>query len=63
MPMRNDHNRDDDDQNDELSFLDNMPLPDNGKKLKPHVVRRNVEDYLERRALERRLKDIFDNDF
>ncbi|WML91336.1 PA3496 family putative envelope integrity protein [Thiothrix lacustris] len=30
------------------------------KKIKPHVVRRNVEDYLERKALERRIKDVFD---
>lgn len=32
-----------------------------GKKTKPHVIRRNVEDYLEKKALERRLKDIFDD--
>ena len=30
---------------------------------KPHIVRRNIEDYLERRALERRLRDVFDDDF
>jgi hypothetical protein len=34
-----------------------------GKKTKPHIIRRNVEDYLEKKALERRLKDIFDDDF
>ncbi|HMT94138.1 PA3496 family putative envelope integrity protein [uncultured Thiothrix sp.] len=33
------------------------------KKTKPHVVRRNIEDYLEKQALQRRLKDIFDEDF
>ena len=33
------------------------------KKVKAHVVRRNVEDYLERKALERTLKDVFDDDF
>lgn len=32
-------------------------------KTKPHVIRRNIEDYLEQKALERRLKDIFDDDF
>ncbi len=33
------------------------------KKVKAHVVRRNVEDYLERKALERSLKEVFDDDF
>jgi len=33
------------------------------KKIKAHVVRRNVEDYLERKALERNLKEVFDDDF
>ncbi|HPE61056.1 MAG: hypothetical protein KDI15_07660 [Thiothrix sp.] len=33
------------------------------KKVKPHVIRRNIEDYLEKKALERRLKDVFDDDF
>lgn len=32
-------------------------------KAKPHVIRRNIEDYLEQRALERRIKDIYDDDF
>ena len=31
------------------------------KKIKAHVVRRNVEDYLERKALEKSLKDVFDD--
>lgn len=31
--------------------------------VKPHVVRRNIEDYLERRALKKRLRDVFDEDF
>ena len=30
---------------------------------KPHVIRRNIEDYLEQKALERRLQDVFDDDF
>ncbi|HPQ95074.1 MAG: hypothetical protein KDI44_03750 [Thiothrix sp.] len=33
------------------------------KKAKPHVIRRNIEDYLEKKALEQRLKDVFDDDF
>ena len=35
--------------------------PDN-KKAKPHIIRRNVEDYLERKALQKRLKDVFEED-
>jgi len=33
------------------------------KKIKAHVVRRNIEDYLERKALERSLKEVFDDDY
>ena len=33
------------------------------KNIKAHVVRRNVEDYLERKALERSLKEVFDDDY
>jgi len=36
---------------------------DNTKKTKPHIIRRNIEDYLEKQALQRRLKDVFDEDF
>lgn len=32
-------------------------------KPKPHVLRRNIEDYLERKALERKLLDVFDDDY
>jgi hypothetical protein len=35
----------------------------NDKRMKPHVIRRNVEDYLEQKALERRLRDVFDVDY
>ena len=35
----------------------------NEERLKPHIIRRNVEDYLERKALERRLRDVFDSDY
>ena len=33
------------------------------KKVKAHVVRRNVEDYLERKALERSLKEVFEDEY
>ena len=33
------------------------------KKQKAHVVRRNIEDYLEQKELERSLKEVFDYDF
>lgn len=32
-------------------------------KPKPHVLRRNIEDYLERKALEKKLTDLYDDDF
>ena len=38
-------------------------ITDTLKKVKPHVIRRNIEDYLEKKALERRLKDVFDDDY
>lgn len=50
-------------QEDEIFNLEKLPPSADGKKAKPHVVRRNVEDYLERKALERRLKDVFDENF
>ena len=33
------------------------------KKEKAHVVRRNIEYYLEQKELERSLKEVFDDDF
>ena len=33
------------------------------KQVKAHVIRRNVEDYLEQKALERRLSDVFETDY
>ena len=36
---------------------------DDTKKVKAHVIRRNVEDYLERKALERSLKEVFDDEY
>ena len=41
----------------------NMNSSDDDKKAKPHVIRRNIEDYLEQKALQKRLQDIFDDDF
>ena len=35
----------------------------NKKKIKAHVVRRNVEDYLAQKALESSLKEVFDDDY
>lgn len=59
-------------QNPELDDAEVIPNLDDvnkddekteGKKIKAHVVRRNVEDYLERKALERSLKEVFDDDY
>ncbi|MEE9309603.1 MAG: hypothetical protein V3U64_01140 [Cocleimonas sp.] len=36
---------------------------DDSIKIKAHVIRRNVEDYLERKALERSLKEVFDDEY
>lgn len=36
---------------------------DKAKKVKAHVVRRNIEDYLAEKALKRRLKDVFEDEF
>lgn len=53
----------DTEQEEDFFNLDKLPQTSDGKKTKPHVVRRSVEDYLEKKALERRLKDVFDEDF
>lgn len=45
-----------------LDELENTDEKSN-KKIKAHVIRRNVEDYLERKALERSLREVFDDDF
>lgn len=50
------------DQEEEFFNIEKIPPTADGKKIKPHVVRRNVEDYLERKALERRLKDVFEEE-
>ncbi|MDD5394218.1 MAG: hypothetical protein PHE17_14490 [Thiothrix sp.] len=61
--MRN-NNEFDIERDEELFVLEKTaPPPADTKKVKPHIIRRNVEDYLERKALERRLKDVFDDNF
>ena len=47
----------------ELEEITPTLLNDTNKKTKPHIIRRNIEDYLEKQALQRRLKDVFDEDF
>ena len=61
-----DQSMDPSNQNDEniptLTEVDKT-MESSDKKVKAHVVRRNVEDYLERKALERSLKEVFDDDY
>ncbi|WP_020559541.1 PA3496 family putative envelope integrity protein [Thiofilum flexile] len=56
-----------DNNNDEYieeAEIDTEKLVSNdASKSKPHVVRRNIEDLIERQALRKRLKDIYDDDF
>lgn len=51
----------------DLETIPNLPDMekdmDESKKIKAHVIRRNVEDYLERKALERSLKEVFEDDY
>ncbi len=54
--------------NPDLMDAENIPSlneleKDSENKVKAHIVRRNVEDYLERKALERTLKEVFDDDY
>jgi len=44
-----------------IKETDNIENSD--EKVKAHIIRRNVEDYLERKALERSLKEVFDDDY
>ncbi len=46
-----------------LSDLEGSNEEVSEKKVKAHVIRRNVEDYLERKALERSLKEVFDDEY
>ena len=57
-----------DNNNNNDIFIDEDQLPGNmasesDTKIKPHIIRRNIEDYLEQKALEKRLQDVFDDDF
>ena len=68
--MRKDIMRYNDETLDPAQDLETIPnLPDmekdmdESKKIKAHVIRRNVEDYLERKALERSLKEVFEDDY
>lgn len=61
--MRNNNKEYDTEQEEEFFSLEKLPPSSDGKKTKPHVIRRNVEDYLEKKALQRRLQDVFDEDF
>ena len=47
-------------ENDDL--MEEKSEQKESKRLKAHVIRRNVEDYLEQKALERRLSDVFEFD-
>lgn len=47
---------------DESPKVDEMNAPKQDKQ-KAHIIRRNVEDYLEQKALERRLTEVFDEDY
>ena len=42
--------------------IDKLTAGENSKN-KPHMVRHNIEDLLEKQALRKRLKDIYDDDF
>jgi hypothetical protein len=54
----------DTEREDELFTIETntSPVTPDNKKVKPHIIRRNVEDYLERKALQKRLKDVFEED-
>ena len=51
------------DNNEAIPSIDDADKTDDAKKVKAHVIRRNVEDYLERKALERSLKEVFDDEY
>jgi len=47
-----------------IRVMDNKEKKGDGEsKPKPHVLRRNIEDYLERKILEKKLTDLYDEDF
>ena len=45
--------------NDLIESIENVP---EDQKSKAHIIRRNIEEYLEQKALERRLTEVFDED-
>ena len=51
------------DNNEVIPNIDDVENSETDKKVKAHVIRRNVEDYLERKALERSLKEVFDDEY
>lgn len=51
------------DNNETIPNLEDIKKSEESKKVKAHVIRRNVEDYLERKALERSLKEVFDDEY
>jgi len=51
------------DDNESIPNIDDVEKTEDTKKVKAHVIRRNVEDYLERKALERSLKEVFDDEY
>ena len=51
------------DNNEVIPNIDDVEKTEDDKKVKAHVIRRNVEDYLERKALERSLKEVFDDEY
>jgi len=51
------------DNNEVIPNIDEIEKTESDKKVKAHVIRRNVEDYLERKALERSLKEVFDDEY
>ncbi len=61
----NDQTLNPDNDNEKIPNLDEIEksVKNSDKKEKAHVIRRNVEDYLERKALEKSLKEVFDDDF
>jgi hypothetical protein len=51
------------DNNEVIPNIEDIEKSEDTKKVKAHVIRRNVEDYLERKALERSLKEVFDDEY
>lgn len=58
--MRDNNNED---YIDDLLTKSNKTNESKANKEKAHKVRRNLEDFLERRALKKRLTDVFEDDY